>query len=71
LSAIYVIKREKKKNKSLQVELNRKEETQNSNFEELEKMISNLKIQVEEEKRIEEAPKEHLEENDRIIGNSE
>jgi hypothetical protein len=71
LSAIYVIKREKKKNKSLQAELNRKEETKNSNFEELEKMISNLKIQVEEEKRIEEAPKENLEEKGRIIGNSE
>ena len=71
MSAIYVIKSEKKKNKSLQAELNRKEETKTSNFEELEKMISNLKIQVEEEKRIKEAHKEHLEEKDRIIGNSE
>jgi hypothetical protein len=35
LSVIDVIKREKKKNKSLQEELKRKEETQNSNFEEL------------------------------------
>jgi hypothetical protein len=71
LSAIDVIKREKKKNKSLQEELKRKEETQNSNSEELEQMISNLKIQVEEDKRIEEALKEQLEEKDRIIGNLE
>jgi hypothetical protein len=71
LSAIEVIKREKKKNKSLQEELKRKEETQNSNSEELEKMITKLKIQVEEDKRIEEALKEQLEEKDRIIGNLE
>jgi hypothetical protein len=32
-------------------------ETQNSNFEELEQMITKLKIQVEEDKRIEEALK--------------
>jgi hypothetical protein len=35
LSSIEVIKREKKKNKSLQEELKRKEETENSNFKEL------------------------------------
>jgi hypothetical protein len=57
LSAIEVIKRENKKNKSLQEELKRKEEAQNSNSEELEKMITKLKIQVEEDKRIEEALK--------------
>jgi hypothetical protein len=71
LSAIEVIKREKKKNKSLQEELKRKEGTQNSNSEELEKMITKLKIQVEEDKRIEEALKEQLEEKDRIIGSLE
>jgi hypothetical protein len=42
LSSIDIIKREKKKNKSLQVELKRKEETQNSKSEELERMISNI-----------------------------
>jgi hypothetical protein len=34
-------------------------------------MISNLKIHVEEEKRIEEELKDKLEENDIIIGNLE
>ena len=34
-------------------------------------MISNLKIQVEEEKRIEKTLKEQLEEKDMIIGNLE
>jgi hypothetical protein len=46
LSAIEVIKREKKKNKSLQEELKRKEGIKNPNFEELEQMITKLKIQV-------------------------
>ena len=31
-------------------------------------MITNLKVQIEEDKRIEEALKEQLEEKDRIIG---
>ena len=53
MSAIEVIIREKKKNKKLQVELDKKEDTQ-----ELEQMITNLKVQIEEEKRIEEALKE-------------
>jgi hypothetical protein len=39
-----VIKREKKKNKSLQGELKRKEGCQNSNSEELEQMIKKLNI---------------------------
>jgi hypothetical protein len=52
LCAIEVIRREKKKNKNLQAELNKKENTQ-----ELEKMITNLKVQIEEDKRIEEALK--------------
>ena len=34
-------------------------------------MITNLKVQIEENKRIEEALKKHLEERDRIIGNLE
>jgi hypothetical protein len=47
-------------------ELDKKEDTQ-----ELEQMITNLKVQIEEDKRIEEALKEQLEEKDRIIGNLE
>jgi hypothetical protein len=34
-------------------------------------MITNLKVQIEEDKRIEEALKEHLEEKYKIIGNLE
>jgi ribosomal protein S15P/S13E len=34
-------------------------------------MITNLKVQIEEDKIIEEAPKDQLEENDRNIGNLE
>jgi hypothetical protein len=34
-------------------------------------MITKLKVQIEEDKRIEEALKEHLEGKDRIIGNLE
>ena len=52
LSAIEFIKREKRKNKKLQAELGKKEYTQ-----ELEQMITNLKVQIEEVKRIEEALK--------------
>ena len=37
----------------------------------LEQMITKLKVQIEEDKRIEEALKEQLEEKDRIIGNLE
>jgi chromosome segregation ATPase len=66
LTSIEVIKREKKKNKKLQDELEKKEDTQ-----ELEQMITNLKVQIEEDKIIEEALKEQLEERDRIIGNLE
>jgi hypothetical protein len=47
-------------------ELDKKEETQ-----ELEQMITKLKVQIEEDKRIEEALKEQLEEKDKIIGNLE
>jgi hypothetical protein len=66
LSAIEVIKREKKKNKKLQEELDKKEDTQ-----ELEKMIIELKVQIEKDKRIKEALKEQLEEKDKIIENME
>jgi hypothetical protein len=66
MSAIEVIRREKRKNKKLQAELDKKEDTQ-----ELEQMITNLKVQIEEDKRIEEALKEQLEERDRIIENLE
>jgi hypothetical protein len=53
MSSIEVIRREKKKNKKLQVELDKKKDTQ-----ELEQMITKLKVQIEEDKRIEEALKE-------------
>ena len=66
LSAIEVIRREKKKNKKLQVELDKKEDNQ-----ELEEMLMKLKVQIEEDKIIEEALKEQLEERDKIIGNLE
>jgi thiamine kinase-like enzyme len=66
MCSIEVIRRENKKNKKLQVELNRKRDTQ-----ELEQMITKLKVQIEEDKRIEEALKEQLEEKEKIIGNLE
>jgi nickel-dependent lactate racemase len=55
LCAIEVIRREKKKNKKLQAELDKKEDTQ-----ELEQMITDLKVQIEKDKIIEEALKEQL-----------
>jgi hypothetical protein len=66
MCAIEVIRREKKKNKKLQAELDKKKDTR-----ELEQMITRLKVQIEEDKRIEEALKEQLEEKDKIIGNLE
>jgi hypothetical protein len=66
LCAIEVIRREKKKNKKLQVELDKKEDTH-----ELEQMITNLKVQIEEDKLMEESLKEKLEGRYRIIGNLE
>jgi hypothetical protein len=66
MCAIEVIRREKKKNKKLQAELEKKNDTR-----ELEQMITRLKVQIEEDKRIEEALKEQLEEKDKIIGNLE
>jgi hypothetical protein len=56
MCAIEVIRREKKKNKKLQAELDKKKGTR-----ELEQMITKLKVQIEEVKRIEEALKEQLE----------
>jgi hypothetical protein len=53
MCAIEVIRREKKKNKKLQTELDKKEDTQ-----ELEQMITKLKVQIEEDKIIEEALEE-------------
>jgi hypothetical protein len=50
----------------LQEELDKKKDTQ-----ELEQMITKLKVQIEDDKRIEEALKEQLQENDKIIGNME
>jgi hypothetical protein len=64
LCAIEVIRREKKKKKKIQEELKKKEDTH-----ELEQMITNLKVQIEEDKRIEEALKEQLERRDGIIRN--
>jgi len=55
LCAIEVIRREKKKNKKLQAKLDRKEDTQG-----LEQVITNFKVQIEEDKIIEEALKNHL-----------
>jgi hypothetical protein len=67
MSAIEALKREKKKNKSLQKELKKKEESHNSNFKEFEKKITKLKIQVEEDRTIEESLKGKLDRNDMII----
>ena len=50
----------------LQAELDKKKDTR-----ELEQIITKLKVQIEEDKRIEEALKEQLEEKDKIIGNLE
>jgi hypothetical protein len=66
MCAIEVIRREMKKNKKLQAELDKK-----NNTGELEQMITRLKVQIEEDKIIEEALKEQLEEKDKIIGNLE
>jgi hypothetical protein len=66
LSVIEVIRREKMKNKKLQEELYKKEDTQ-----ELEQMITNLKVQIEEDKIIEEALNEQLEGRGKIIENLE
>jgi hypothetical protein len=64
LCAIEVIRREKKKIKKLQSKLDKKEDTH-----ELEQIITNLKVQIEEYKIIEESLKEQQEGRDGIIGN--
>jgi hypothetical protein len=66
MCALEVIRREKKKNKKLQAELDKKKDTR-----ELEQMITKLKVQIKEDKIIEEALKEQLEEKNKIIGNLE
>jgi seryl-tRNA synthetase len=66
MTSIEVIGRAKRKNKKLKEELDKKKYTQ-----ELEQMITKLKVQIEEYKRIEEELKEHLEGKYRIIGNLE
>jgi hypothetical protein len=66
MCAMEFVRREKKKNKKLQAELDKKKDTQ-----ELEQMITILKVQIEEYKIIEEALKEQLEEKDKIIGSLE
>jgi hypothetical protein len=66
MCAIEVIRREKNKNKKLQVELDKKNDTR-----ELEQMMTKSKVQIEEYKRIEEALNEQLEEKDKIIENLE
>jgi DNA-binding helix-hairpin-helix protein with protein kinase domain len=66
MCTIEVIRREKKKNKELQEELDKKEDTK-----ELEQIIKNLKVQIEEDKIIEETLKEQLEEKERNIGSLE
>jgi hypothetical protein len=48
-----------------------KEGSQNSNSEEIEQMITSLKIQIEEERRIEEILRSHLEEKEKTIGSLE
>jgi hypothetical protein len=55
----------KEEKKSLQEELTKKEESQNS--KEVEQTIMKLKLQVEEDKGIKEALIEKLEERDRTI----
>ena len=52
MCSIEALKRENKKNKSLQEELKEKEGSHNSNFEEVEQIIVKLKNKVEEDKRI-------------------
>jgi hypothetical protein len=63
------LKRERKKNKSLKEELIKiKEGSQNpnKNSKEVWKMIINLKVQVEEARRIEETLKIQLEEKEKM-----
>jgi hypothetical protein len=66
LCSIEVIRREKRKSKKRQAELDKKEDTR-----ELEKIITKWKVQIEEDKIIEEALKEQLEGRDSMIGNLE
>ena len=56
MCAMEFVRREKKKNKKPQAKLDKKKDTR-----ELEQMITKLKVQIEEDNRIEEALKEQLE----------
>jgi hypothetical protein len=69
--ALEEIRKERKKNKSLKEELKMKEGYPNSNSEEIEEMITSLKIQIEEEKIIEEVLRIQLEEKEKMIGSLE
>jgi hypothetical protein len=71
ISALEELRKERKKNKSLKAELKMKEGSQNSNSEEIEQMITSLKIQIEEDKRIEEILRSQLEEKEKMIGSLE
>jgi hypothetical protein len=67
ISALEELRIERKKIKSLKEELKEKEGSQNSNSKEVEQMITKLKIQVEEDKRIKEALRGQLDEKDKMI----
>jgi hypothetical protein len=68
INALEELRKERKKNKSLKAELKMKEGSQNSNSEELGQMITSIKIQIEEDRRIEEILRNHLEEKEKMIG---
>jgi hypothetical protein len=71
ISALEELKKERKKSKSLKEELKMKEGSQNSNFGEIEQMITSLKIQIEEDKRIEEILRSQLDGKEKMIGSLE
>jgi hypothetical protein len=69
ISALSDLKRERRKNKSLKEELIKiKENYQNPNkfFEEVQRILINLKVQLEESRVIEETRKNQLEEKKKI-----
>ena len=67
ISALEELGKERKKIKSLKSKLKKKEGTQNSNLDEIKQIIMKLKIQVEEDKRIEETLKKQLEDKEKMI----
>jgi hypothetical protein len=64
ISALEELRKERKKNKLLKKELN---ETQNLNSEEVNQIITKLKVQVEEDRRIEEILRSQLAEKEKMI----